>query len=855
MKSLQTCFVRPSLPAQLSVLADLAYNTRWTWNVPMRDLFRRIDQDLWEISGHNPVAMLGELDPTLLKQLERDESFMYQLEKVQADHDEYMKGEKSWYALHHPGGEGPLTGYFSAEFGIADCVPIFSGGLGVLAGDHLKSASDMGVPIAGVGLLYQHGYFGQYLNLEGWQQERYPVNDFYIMPVSRVEGADGQHLSVDIPFPGRVVHGYVWRVQVGRNPLYLLDTNHPDNSLSDRKITSELYGGDQEKRIQQEIVLGMGGVRMLAALGLDPPVLHSNEGHAAFLVLERIRQFMETRGLGFDAAREASMAGVIFTTHTPVPAGIDVFPRSLVEKYFSGYASDVGISMDRLVSMGRAPSSDGFNMAALAVRNAYGTNAVSKLHRETSRKMWQSWWPGIPTREIPIGAVTNGIHILSWISGEIGQLFDRYLGPAWHHGSRDRQIWERVANIPPAELWHAHERRRDRLVAFARMRARDQLVSRAAHGQALEAAAEVLDPEALTIGFARRFAPYKRAALLFKDVERLARLLTDRERPVQILLAGKAHPRDDMGKKLIRDIVAASRRPDLVRNIVFLEDYNLNIARYLVQGVDIWLNTPRRPKEASGTSGMKAVANGALHLSTSDGWWAEVDGEGLGWTIGSGEEYEENQYEYQDDVEARALYDLLEHEVVPLFYQRGKDGIPRGWVEMMKRSLSQLCPVFNSNRMVRQYTDRYYLPAQRQFSSIAGKDLSSAQRLADWKKTVRENWDGVSLVRFETDIPKETTVGTTGEVRAWLQLAPLLPQDICIEVVYGRIGVDFEIQEIGAVPLKFESAAEDNTSLFKGAVPFIRGGKFGVAIRILPRHRDLPNRYQMGLVKIVDSSS
>ena len=854
MKPLQTFFVRPSLPAQLSVLADLAYNTRWTWNAPMRELFRRIDPDAWEQTGHNPVAMLANIEPNRLRELEGDESFTYQLEKVRAEFDEYMKGDRSWYSVHHPGGEGPLTAYFSAEFGIADCVPIFSGGLGVLAGDHLKSASDMGVPIAGVGLLYQHGYFRQYLNPEGWQQESYPVNDFHTMPVARVEREDGKHVEVSIPFPGREVKAFVWKVQVGRNPLYLLDTNHPENSVVDRKITSELYGGDQEKRIQQEIVLGMGGIRMLTALGLEPPVLHTNEGHAAFLILERIRQLMKAEGLTFDAAREASIAGVVFTTHTPVPAGIDVFPRQLMEHYFSAFVADVGIPMERLLSFGKAPADEGFNMAVLAVRNSFGTNAVAKLHRDTSRKMWRGLWPGVALREIPIGSVTNGIHILSWISAEMGQLFDRYLGPGWGHGARDRQIWKRVESIPPAELWSTHERRRERLVAFARSRACAQLAGRAAGSQALEQASEVLDPEALTIGFARRFAPYKRASLLFSDLDRLSRLLSDRNRPVQILLAGKAHPRDEMGKSLIREIVSASRRPELAGSVVFLEDYNLNIARYLVQGVDVWLNTPRRPKEASGTSGMKAVANGALHLSTKDGWWAEVDSDGLGWTIGSGEEYDSGQYDYQDEVEARALYELLEHEVVPLFYQRGKDDIPRGWVSMMKNSLRDLCPVFNSNRMVRHYTDRYYLPAQRHNESLSSDDRESAKQLAEWKKTVSHNWGGVNLIRFEADIPKETTVGTSGEVKAWLRLAPLLPQDIRIEVVYGPIGPDFEIQEAGTAPLKFDSTDGDNTALFRGSVPFVRGGKFGIAIRILPRHRDLPNRYQMGLVKIVDSS-
>ncbi len=856
MRPLRTFFVEPNLPARLAVLKDLAYNVRWTWNPAMRELFRRIDDALWESSGHNPVRMLGMVEPSRYQALLEDESFLYHLDKVEQEFREYIAGENTWFAKAHPDIQGPVTAYFSAEFGVADSVPIFSGGLGVLAGDHLKSASDMGVPIIGVGLAYQEGYFHQYLNPDGWQQETYPVNDFHTMPFTRVLDEAGNQVVISIPFPGRQLKAYVWQVAVGRSRLLLLDSNHQENSEHDRHITAQLYGGDQETRIQQEIVLGMGGVRMLERLGLSTPVLHSNEGHAAFLILERIRQLVVGQKVPFPVAREAALAGVIFTTHTPVPAGIDVFPRHLVERYFADYVRDVGIDMETLLQMGRVDPNDassGFNMAVLAVRLSYATNAVSRLHRTTSREMWRGVWPGIADNDIPIGHVTNGIHIPSWVSVDMGGLFDRYLGPRWREDPRDRLLWERVDNIPMEELWRTHERRRERLVAMARQKTRERLTRHGATARTLEAASEVLDPEALTIGFARRFAPYKRATMLLRDLDRLIHIVGDRHKPVQFLFAGKAHPRDQFGKELIRSITQAMRRPELANRIVFLEDYDLNIARYLVQGVDIWLNNPRRPKEASGTSGMKAVANGAIHLSTKDGWWAEVDSEGLGWTIGAGEEYPEELHDYADEVESKALYDLLENEIVPLFYRRAKDGIPRGWVQRMKKSMKELCPVFNSNRMVRQYTEKYYLRSLQQVRLLNADSLEPARRLAEWKQVVRANWSRIQVSRLEVDIGDRTLVGSTGSVRAWMDIAPLLPQDINIEVVYGRIDEDFEIQESGAVPMRYESTDEHNHSLFRGIIPCTTSGKIGFAIRILPRHRDLPNPYQMGLVRIVES--
>ncbi len=856
MKALRTYFVEPNLEGPLALLSELALNLRWTWDSDTRELFRRIDPDLWESTRRNPVKLLGEVGAARYDTLLADESFLYQLEKVRTVHENYLSEKDSWFAKAYPEIERPLVAYFSAEFGIGDAVPIFSGGLGVLAGDHLKSASDLGVPIIGIGLAYQGGYFRQYLNAEGWQQETYPMNDFHTMPMSRVKKADGGQLDISLPYPGRTLHAYVWEIRVGRRHLYLLDSNHPSNSEEDRKVTAQLYGGDQETRIQQEILLGMGGVRALAALGLRPPVLHTNEGHAAFLVLERIRELMAEHQVPFHVAREAARAGVVFTTHTPVPAGIDVFPQQLMRRYFTSFCEDVGISMEEFLAIGEMPGKeekDGFNMAVMAVRMSYGTNAVSLLHRETSKAMWSALWPDVPQADIPIGHVTNGIHIPTWISAEMGGLFDRYLGPKWRETPRDKAVWERIERIPMEELWRTHERRRERLVAFAREQTRARFERQGIVGRKLEASLEVLDPEALTIGFARRFAPYKRANLLFRDIDRLAALLSSKDRPLQIIFAGKAHPRDEMGKELIRNIYMTSRRPELAGRIVFLEDYDLNTARYLVQGVDVWLNNPRRPKEASGTSGMKAVANGAIHVSTRDGWWAEVEAEGLGWDIGGGEEYNDVLQTYGDDVESRALYDLLENEIIPLFYQRGATGLPRGWVQRMKHSLATLCPRFNSNRMVKQYTEHYYLPALALKTRLNSESLEGAQRLAEWKKTVSSNWHVIAMTRLETDGSEEARMGETIRVTTWLHLAPLLPQDLRIEAVYGRIGPDFEIADSRSAILQFQASEEDGTCRFAGEIPCSRSGKLGFAVRVMPHHRDLANPHQTALVKIFES--
>lgn len=657
MKPIGTFTVVPALPVALERLRDLAFNLRWAWNHDTIELFRRLDSDLWESSGHNPVLMLGAIDQTQLEAAAADEGFLAHLDRVAHEFDAYLAGESTWFQRTHGASDGPLVAYFSAEFGLTECLSIFAGGLGILAGDHLKSASDLGIPLVGVGLLYQQGYFRQYLNEVGWQQEADIDNDFHNLPVSLARRPDGTPVTVEVEYAGHPVFAQVWRAQAGRVALYLLDTNVPLNHPVDRHITHQLYGGDQEIRIKQEMMLGIGGYRALQALGLSPMVYHMNEGHAAFLALERVRWLMQRHSLGFAEAREVAAASLVFTTHTPVEAGHDRFPADLMDRYFTDYSRHLGLSRYEFLGLGRLDpnhDSEAFCMTVLALRLADHSNGVSQLHGQVSRRMWQGLWPGVPEDEIPIEYVTNGVHSRSWISLEMNHLYDRYLGPRWREEPADRTIWQRAERIPAEELWRTHERRRDRLVAFARRRLRAQLEHRGAPQVEIEAADEVLDPGALTIGFARRFAPYKRATLLLADEARLARLLNNPDRPVQLIFAGKAHPRDEAGKRLCQQIAVLARKPEFRHRVVFLEDYDLAVARYLVQGADIWLNNPRRPMEASGTSGMKAAANGVLNLSTLDGWWDEAYQPEVGWAIGR-REVDDNSA-LQDQVEAEALY-------------------------------------------------------------------------------------------------------------------------------------------------------------------------------------------------------
>lgn len=841
MPTVHAFHVVPALPESLNGLRTLAYNLRWAWDHDSIELFRRLDRDLWEQSGHNPVKMLGNIAQDRLRDASEDDAFMAHLDRVVRSCESYMKGANTWFGKNYGEHQNPVSiAYFSMEFGLTESLPIYSGGLGILAGDHLKSSSDLGLPLTAIGLLYQQGYFRQYLNADGWQQERYPENDFYNMPLTAEKDATGNPLHVSVDFPGRTVHAQVWKTQVGRIPLYLLDTNNPLNDPNDQNITDQLYGGDVEMRLKQELILGIGGMRALAALGIKPTICHMNEGHSAFLSLERARMIMQEKKVDFATAQEACSAGNLFTTHTPVPAGFDVFPTDLLNRYFGAYAGQLGITFDDFLGLGRVNRNDSgeqFNMAVLALRHAHSCNGVSKLHGKVTRRMVQSRFAGFSEDEIPVGHVTNGIHIRSFISREMAELLDRYLGGRWAVDASDPAVWARVDEIPDDELWSVRERRRERLITFARGRLKKQFEQRGMSDYEIRQAREVLSPEMLTIGFARRFATYKRATLLLSDMERLLHIINDSQRPVQILVAGKAHPRDDGGKDLIRQIVHFARRDDVRNRIVFLEDYEMALARYLVQGVDVWLNTPRRLMEASGTSGMKVLANGGLNFSILDGWWAEAYEPGVGWAIGKDEDYADPVY--QDKLEASALYDILEKEIVPLFYDRSTDDVPRAWIARIKKSMKALCPVFNTHRMVSEYAERFYLPASDRFHTMVGDNLARAKKLVEWKARIRDQWGQVRVEKVEMQIPEEGSmhVGDMLRIVARVSLGNLQPQDVVVEAYHGQLDIYHQVTKGFTMPLTWKSS-KDGLHLYEGEVPCELSGLQGFSIRVLPTHPD-----------------
>ena len=831
--------VYPNIPEALKPLEDLARNLWFSWNWDAVQLFIRLNPALWEKSYQNPVLMLGSLTQEDLEAAARDESFVANLKRVHENFTKYLKAP-GWFQEAHGGEKDFLVAYFSCEFGIDEGLPIYSGGLGILSGDHLKSASDLGLPLVGVGLLYRKGYFRQVLNLDGWQQELYPDNDWFNMPVSIEYGPDGKVLTIEVPIGGEMVKARIWRVQVGRTPLYLLDSNVKENSPRAREITSTLYGGDRETRIRQEILLGIGGVRALRALGLSPTVYHMNEGHSALLAIERIRMLMKDRNLSFAEAREQVFASNVFTTHTPVPAGNEVFGTEIVRKYLHPVTEDLGVPWQEFLSLGQVPAgkSPDFGMTVFALRMAAFTNGVAKLHAETSRRMWRDLWPNLPEAEVPIRSITNGIHTRSWLSHEVGDLFTRYLGPRFLEKPADGSVWERVDAIPAGELWRTHQARKERLVFFIRKRLKGQLQRQGAGPASLRAADEVLSPEALTIGFSRRFATYKRASLLLRQPERLIRLLTDPERPVQILFAGKAHPQDHPAKEIIKSVIHFASDPRIRERLVFVEDYDINVARYLVQGVDVWLNTPRRPLEASGTSGMKAAANGALNVSVLDGWWCEGYALDTGWAIGSGEVYQDP--EEQDHVECEALFSLLEQEIVPLFYTRDKGGLPREWISLMKSSMRKLGAGFNTHRMVREYAELCYLQAHRAGGRLKGDAFAGSKGLAAWRARVTAQWSQLSIRIEETGKEKEVAVGAAVAVTVRARLGPLPAEDVSVEICHGPLDSTGEIRDGGVVRARHEGR-EGEEDIFRADIPCKVTGRYGYTARVLPRHPDLVN--------------
>jgi glycogen phosphorylase len=845
-KPIYTYTVKPSIPDPLKNLELLAYNFLWGWDHQLMDVFMRLDLDLWEKTDHNPVKMLGTVSQDRLNNLAEDDAFLAQLERATHRFNDYMESKASWFTKNNPQTSNFLVAYFSAEFGITECLKIYSGGLGMLAGDHLKSSSDLGIPLVAMGLLYQHGYFHQYLNADGWQQERYDESDFFTLPLKLLRDAKGEPLIVGIDLPGRKVSAQIWLAQVGRVVLYLLDTNIPTNSIEDRKITGQLYGGDREMRMMQEILLGIGGYRALKLIGLSPTIYHLNEGHSAFLILERCRDLIETNKLSFNQAREAATASCVFTTHTPVAAGNDYFVPELVEKYFSGYYKNLGLDYKSFLGLGRVDPDDDkelYCMTVLALRMSGASNGVSKLHGAVSREMWQELWPEAPLSEIPIRAVTNGAHAPYWMSIDMAHLLDRYLSPGWRIDPGSYGEWNRVRQIPELELWRTHELRRERLVAFTRNQLAKQLEARGAAPTDIARAKTVLQPDALTIGFGRRFATYKRATLLFRNIDRLLKIITDKDHPVQIIYAGKAHPADTPGKELIRNIIHFERNPDIRKRMVFLEDYDMRIARYMVQGADIWLNTPCRPMEASGTSGMKAALNGALNVSVLDGWWPEAYTPETGWAIGRGEDYEDE--DYQDDVESNALYDLLEKEIIPLFYNRTDDDVPHMWVEKMKNSMRRVSSQFNTNRMVGQYAEEMYFAAHNRYTVISSHQFKPAKEFAQWKEHLQNNWGKVKIVDVKVEDHTEAKVGATIKVRASIDLGNLKPEDVRVELYFGKLNADGNFDGAKTITMEFAKKGEGKIPEFIANLTLEASGRVGHTVRVVPRHEGLDNSFSL----------
>ncbi|HUO09631.1 MAG TPA: alpha-glucan family phosphorylase [Phycisphaerae bacterium] len=859
MPSIHRFVVVPAVPEKLKALTELANNLWTLWNYDASGLFRRLDPELWESTKHNPVRVLSLISQEKLASAAADEGFLAHMNRILADLRHYMT-TTTWYTQNYApaaGANPTKIAYFSAEYGLHESLPIYSGGLGILSGDHMKSASDLGLPLVGVGLLYRFGYFRQSLNADGWQQEAYPENDFFHLPLTQVMDSDKRPVTIELEYPDSKVKAYIWKVQVGRISLYLLDANVPSNRPEDREITARLYGGDQDMRVRQEVLLGIGGMRALTAMGYKPTVCHMNEGHSAFLSVERIRVLMEEEKLTFKQALELVASSNVFTTHTPVPAGNDAFPLDTIERYLGPYYTKLGLTKEQFFDLGKINAGDThepFGMTVLALRTAWHCNGVSALHGEVSRKMWQRIWPDVPMPEIPINSITNGVHTQTWLSDEFSNLYTRYLGVNWSDKPTNYAMWDRIDRVPDSELWRSHERRREHLVNFVRDRLHAQFERRGSTAAEKSRIEEILDPEALTIGFARRFATYKRATLLFRNKERLIKLLANRDRPLQFVFAGKSHPRDDGGKRFIQDIIAFCKREDVRNRMVFIEDYDMNVARYLVQGVDVWLNTPRRPMEASGTSGMKGPINGAINLSILDGWWVECfkNNPQSGWAIGTEAEY--NNDEFQDHVDSESLFDLIEKEVIPEFYERGADGLPRKWIHRMKQSIHSVCSYFNTSRQVQEYFEKFYLPAHNTCIALVGQHAAGAKALAEWKDHISKEWGKVWIFDVKSNDTDQLQAGSTLDVQASVSLGPIKPEEVNVELYYGSIDAAGNISNAHNIPMtkiatEEKKAPEYPIHTYAGKIVAQSCGLQGFAVRALPKNANVALRMEPGLIR------
>lgn len=823
-------------PAQLEPLRSLATNYRWTWHPETRDLFRYTDKALWRECEHNPIKMLLSLSKERIDDLCHDVHFLDRMNECVRDLDTYLTAP-TWFDRNYPEQVTSCKiAYFCAEFGISESLPIYSGGLGILAGDHLKAASDLGIPLVAVGLLYSRGYFRQRINHDGWQQEVYPAYDYFDFPLDLMRDSKSQPIQVQVEFPDRTVTCQIWKAKVGRIDLYLLDSNVLENEQRDQGITDTLYGGDQEMRIRQEMILGIGGMRALQALGIWPTVCHMNEGHAAFLSIERIRQFMEAHHCSLKVARQAVVAGNVFTTHTQVPAGFDLFSPDLLEQYMLKSINAVGMTFQDFLELGKIDpenSAEKFNMAVLAMANSNSVNGVSKLHGKVTQAMFAERWSNFPESEVPVESITNGIHTMTWTSRGMTALFDEYLGPDWRRNAQDPAIWQKVDLIPDEELWNAIETERGDLVRFVRKRLQKDLELRNAMKPDFNMIGSILDSRILTIGFARRFATYKRATLMLTDRERLKRILHHPERPVQIIIAGKAHPRDDGGKALIQELVRFINQDEARTRMAFVEDYDMEVGRKLVQGVDVWLNNPRRPMEASGTSGMKVVPNAGLNCSILDGWWDEAYDPSLGFAIGDPNDV--GNAEHQDWLDSRSLYGLIEQELAPKFYHRVENGLPTAWLAMVKRSMKIHGPYFSTNRMVAEYASMFYTKASDQFNCLSQDDQKAAKDALAWRDRVKSNWGQVEIVAVHSQANGKVKFGETFKVTAEVKLGPISANDIEVQVLSGRIGPGRDMIDTETIKMA-HIGSQNGAELYEANILCSISGHRGLTVRVLPHH-------------------
>ena len=848
--------VNPQLPKRINKLSEIAHNLWWSWNTDFLKLFKEIDIDLWENVGKNPVKFLKLVSQDKLEKAEKNGSFLKKYDKVVDDFEGYMNSKNTWFSKRYPNSKNDLIAYFSAEYGLDEILPIYSGGLGILSGDHLKSASDLGLPFVAVGLLYKNGYFHQKINSYGGQEAIYTDIDMKNLPITPVKDKDGNDLIINVKLPKKRLYLKIWQINVGRIKLYLMDSDIPENTEEDyRQITLRLYGGDQEMRIQQEIVLGMGGVNLLRTLGMNPTIYHMNEGHSSFLILELIKNIMKERKVSFDIAREIATSKTVFTTHTPVPAGNDIFPIALVEKYFKDFWPRIGLERDEFLKLGMKPCKElesGFNMGILALKIAGKKNGVSKLHGAVSRELFSDVWPNIAANESPITHVTNGIHTCSWLAPNIKELYNEYLIPYWQDNMHKDEVWEKVQNIPNEKLWNAHQARKEKLLKLVKENVTNRLRDAGVRYEEIISITSKLNPNALTIGFSRRFATYKRATLIFRDLERITQILNDEKRPVQLIFAGKAHPADKEGQNLIKFIHEISMKPQFKGKVFLLEDYSIAMARYLISGVDVWLNNPRRPMEASGTSGEKASVNGVINFSVLDGWWAEGYNSKNGWIIGTNEEYE--SYDVQDDADSNSMYNTLENKIIPMYYEKNEESQhSEKWMQIMKNSIISTGGKYSTARMVVEYTEKLYMPLC-ELTNKYFTDLEQVMEYHAWKKEATLSWDKIKIIQNNSMDNITIDAGNNIEVSCKIELPNIELENIDVQVYYGKILDNGTVENISIIPMKLERVIDEEAKLyeFSAKIELTTGGNYGYTFRVMPKHKMLLDSANLNLVKGIE---